>query len=165
MRILNEFKLYFKEYFSEVISIFFICVVIQFAHEFTNRNLLVVLFGAINKDIMQYVKLCVLSTYLVSFVKMALKEKREHNLWSALLFKIITIILLVMTLISSYKILIGYELLWLNILIFYISISISQFVEYIIIKSSKISKEIEEIIKYVNLLSIIIFWIITLWLA
>jgi len=165
MRILNEFKLYFKEYFSEVISIFFICVVIQFTHEFTNRNLLVVLFGAINKDIMQYVKLCVLSTYLVSFVKMALKEKREHNLWSALLFKIITIILLVTTLISSYKILIGYELLWLNILIFYISISISQFVEYIIIKSSKISKEIEEIIKYVNLLSIIIFWIITLWLA
>lgn len=157
MKICKEFILYFKE----AIIIILIGTLLHFAYTLSNGNLFIALFSGVNESTWEHIKIAVMAVYIFAFVKMWLEEKREKNLWTALLFKVLTIIVLIPTIYYTYINILGYGLLWVDILIFVISIFIAQIVEVLVKKKLIVSKKIEDKCMYLNLGVILMFIIFT----
>ena len=94
---------------------------------------------------------------------MAIKEKRDKNLWISLFFKIISIIIIIPIFFYSYRAILGIEILYLDLIILYISIIISEIVENYVKRCLVISSKVEDIYKYINIIVILIFVIFTFW--
>lgn len=159
----NNFKHFSKESVIDIILICIIGTIFHFAYEFSGRNILVALFSAVNESIWEHIKIACMSIYIVSFIKMAIKEKRDKNLWISLFFKIISIIIIIPIFFYSYRSILGIEVLYLDLIILYISIIISEIVENYVKRCLVISSKVEDIYKYVNIIVILIFVIFTFW--
>lgn len=163
MKECNKLKHFSKEFFIDIIFICIIGTIFHFAYEFSGRNILVALFSAVNESIWEHIKIAVMSIYLVSFIKMAIKEKRDYNLWISLFFKVISIIIIIPILFYSYKAILGVENLFFDLLILYFSVIISQIIESYIKSCIVVSAKIEDIYKYINIAIILIFMLFTFW--
>ena len=159
----NKLKHFSKETVLDIILVCIIGTVFHFAYEFSGRNILVALFSAVNESIWEHIKIACMSIYIVSFIKMAIKEKRDKNLWISLFFKIISIIIIIPIFFYSYRAILGIEILYLDLIILYISIIISEIVENYVKKCLVISSKVEDIYKYVNIIVILIFVIFIFW--
>lgn len=161
MKICRELKFFAKDFLVDIVCICIIGTLLHFLYEFSGGNLLVAMFSATNESIVEHIKIAVISTYIVAIVKMWIEEKRKYNLWSSLFFKFITQIIILTILFFSYQNIIQIENRLLDILIFYISIILSEAVECIIEQKLKISAKVEDILKYINIFIIIIFMVLT----
>lgn len=161
MRICRELKFFTKDFLVDMICICIVGTLLHFLYEFSGGNLLVAMFSATNESIVEHIKIAVISTYIVAIVKMWIEEKRKYNLWSSLFFKFITQIIILTILFFSYQKIIQVENRLLDILIFYVSIILSEVVECMIEQKLKISAKVEDILKYINIFIIIIFIILT----
>lgn len=161
MNICKELKFFSKESLVDIIVISIIGMVLHFTFEFSGGNLLVALFSAVNESVWEHIKIAVWAIYLVSLVKMAIKEERECNLWSSLFFKVLTVIILIPALYYLYKAIFVVENLIVDIAIFYIAIIISRLVEVTVQNKFKISAKVEDVYKYINLGIILLFIIFT----
>ena len=121
----NKLKHFSKETVLDIILVCIIGTIFHFAYEFSGRNILVALFSAVNESIWEHIKIACMSIYIVSFIKMAIKEKRDKNLWISLFFKIISIIIIIPIFFYSYRSILGIEVLYLDLIILYIAIIIS----------------------------------------
>lgn len=158
---MKELKFFSKESLVDIIVISIIGTILHFTFEFSGGNLLVALFSAVNESVWEHIKIAVMAIYIVSLVKMAVKEKREYNLWTALFFKFVTVIILIPLLYYTYKAIFMVENLIVDMLIFYISIIISRLVEVIVQNKFKVSAKVEDVYKYLNIAIIIFFVIFT----
>jgi hypothetical protein len=161
MRICKELKLFSKEFFIDIIVISIIGTIFHFLYEFSGRNLLVAIFSAVNESVWEHIKIAVIPTYIVAIVKMWIMEERKCNLWTSLFFKVLTLILLIPTLFYGYQLIFKSENLVLDIIIFYISIIISEVIEYIVQNKFSISAKVEDVFKYINILNICLFVLFT----
>ena len=103
MNICKELKFFGKESLIDIIVISIIGTILHFAFEFSGGNLLVALFSAVNESVWEHIKIAVWYIYILSLIKMAIKEERECNLWSSLFFKVLTVVILIPTLYYLYK--------------------------------------------------------------
>ncbi len=163
MKECNKLKHFSKDFFIDIILICIVGTIFHFAYEFSGGNILVALFSAVNESIWEHIKIAVMATYVVSFLKMAIKEKRDENLWTSLFFKVISIIIIIPIFFYSYKAILGVENLFFDLLILYLSIIISQIIESYIKNCIVVSARIEDIYKYINIAIIIIFIFFTFW--
>lgn len=161
MRICRELKFFTKDFLVDMICICIVGTLLHFLYEFSGGNLLVAMFSATNESIVEHIKIAVISTYIVAIVKMWIEEKRKYNLWSSLFFKFITQIIILTILFFSYQKIIQVENRILDILIFYVSIILSEVVECMIEQKLKISAKVEDVLKYINIFIIIIFMVLT----
>ena len=159
MKICKESKFYTKEALVDILVICIINILLHFTFEITGRNLLIAMFSAVNRSIWEHIKIAVVSTYLVALVRMSIKEKRDYNLWTALFFKIITLISTMLMLFYIYDLVFSVENLAADLVILCIGVVISRIVENIILSKLKISAIVEDIYKYINL-GIILFFVI-----
>lgn len=164
MRICKELKLFNKEVIIDIIVISIIGTLLHFLYEFSGRNLLVAIFSAVNESVWEHIKIAVIPTYIVALVKMWIIEDRKYNLWTALFFKVITLIILIPLLFYGYQAIIKIESVILDIAIFYISIITSEIIEYFIQKKFKVSANLEDVFKYLNIFLIGIFVLFTFFL-
>lgn len=158
---MKELKFFSKESLIDVILISIIGIILHFTFEFSGGNILVALFSAVNNSIGEHIKIAVIAMYIVSLVKMSVKENREYNLWTSLFFKFITVIILITALYYIYKAIFIVESLIIDIFIFYISIVIARLVEVVVQAKLKISAKVEDIYKYLNIAIILLFIIFT----
>lgn len=161
MKICKELKFFTKDFLLDIICICIIGTLLHFLYEFSGGNLLVAMFSAVNESIVEHIKIAVISTYIVAIAKMWIQEERIYNLWSSLFFKFIFQIIVLTLLFFCYQKIIQIENGILDILIFYISIILSEVVEFLIEKSLNVSAKLEDFFKYINIFIIIIFMILT----
>ncbi len=158
MKVCREFILLLKE----CVIIAIIVSVLHCIYEISGRNLLVALFSAVNESILEHVKIAIFSIYIYEFSKMWIFEKREQNLWSMLLLKVVIVTCLISLLIFIYKNIIWYEVLFIDIFICVISIFTALFLSRIVDKKIVVSAKTEEKCMYLNLFIVILFIILTI---
>mgnify|MGYP001851802528 CR=1 FL=1 len=161
MKTCKALKLFSKEFWIDIIVVSILGTLLHFLYEFSGGNLLVAIFSAVNESVWEHIKIAVIPTYIVAIFKMWIIEERKCNLWSSLFFKIITLIIIIPLLFYGYKSITNIEILLLDIAIFYISIIISEFVEFFIQNKIKISAKVEDVFKYLNILLIGVFVLFT----
>lgn len=154
-------KLFSKEFFIDIIATSIIGTLLHFLFEFSGGNFLVAIFSAVNESVWEHIKIAVIPTYVVAIFKLAIIEERKCNLWISLFFKVITLIILIPLLFYGYQMILKTESVVIDIAIFYISIVVSEFIEYLVQKNRNISAKLEDIFKYLNLFLIGIFVLFT----
>lgn len=161
MGICKELKLFSKEFFIDIIVISIIGTLLHFLYEFSGGNFLVAMFSAVNESVWEHIKIAVIPTYIVAIAKMWILEDRKCNLWSSLFFKVVSLIVLIPLLFYGYQAIIKIESVIIDIVIFYISIIISEFVEFIVQNKFKVSANAEDVFKYLNIFMVGVFVLFT----
>lgn len=98
----------------------------HFVYDLTNKNKLIGFFFATNESIWQHLKLGI--TPIILWTIIELLTFNFNNLFFAKFISIISFILILLTLYFSYKIICKKNILFLDILIFYISLAIAYYV-------------------------------------
>ena len=161
MKTCKALKLFSKEFFIDIVVVSILGTLLHFLYEFSGGNLLVAIFSAVNESIWEHIKIAVMPTYIVAIFKMWIIEERKCNLWISLFAKIITLIIVIPLLFYGYKAITNTENLIIDIVIFYVSIIISEFVEYLIQNKIEVSAKLEDVFKYINIFLVIIFVLFT----
>lgn len=152
-----------KNSIIKIIAISLVGTLLHFAYEFSGGNLFVAIFSAVNESVWEHIKIGVFAIYFVAFFEMAIVEKRERNLWISLLYKVLTLCVIIPFLYYTYKAIFGVEKMVLDIIIFFIAIIISQIIENIVRCKADVSAKVEDVYKYLNILVIILFAIFTFY--
>ena len=157
----KELILFSKEFFLDIIVISILGTLLHFLYEFSGGNFLVAIFSAVNESVWEHIKIAVIPIYIVALCKMWILEERKCNLWISLFFKVITVIIVIPVLFYGYQAILHTENMIIDIAIFYISIIISEFIEWIVQSKFKISAKKEDVYKYLNIVLILLFIIFT----
>lgn len=150
-----------KEFFLDIIVISILGTLLHFAYEFSGGNLFVAIFSAVNESVWEHIKIAVIPIYIVAIAKMWIQEDRKRNLWTSLFFKALTTIIMIPLLFYGYQAIFNIESVIIDIVIFYVSIIISEIIECLIQNKLNISAMVEDVFKYLNLFLFTIFVIFT----
>ncbi len=143
-----------------IIGFFVISIVgtlLHFSFEFFNNNLFVATFSAVNESVWEHIKIAVMPTFAWTIVELIVLKYRQDNLWSSLIVKIITIITTITVGFYGYTAILGHHILWVDIVLFFISILLGQIFAYKEIKSKKSKSLYEEISMYLVLIIFLMF--------
>ena len=157
----KELILFSKEFFLDIIVISILGTLLHFLYEFSGGNFLVAIFSAVNESVWEHIKIAVIPIYIVALCKMWILEERKCNLWISLFFKVITVIIVIPVLFYGYQAILHTENMIIDIAIFYISIIIAEFIEWIVQSKFKISAKKEDVYKYLNIIIILLIIIYT----
>lgn len=157
----NELKLVNK---LSIIGFFIISIIgtlLHFTFEFSGNNLFIATFSAVNESVWEHLKIAVIPTFIWTIIEFIILKYRQDNLWTALLLKIVIIILTITIGFYAYTAITSTHIAFLSMLLFYIAILLGQIFSYRKIKYKKVKKEYEEISKYIVLIIFIMFVIFT----
>ena len=163
MKKCKELNFFSKELIIDIFTILVVSMVLHFTFEYSGKNLLVAIFSATNESIWEHIKIVVMSTYLVTFIKLSIVEKREYNLWTAMFIRIISLIMLLIILLYLYNMIFLVENLLIVMIIILSSLIISKIIEEIIICKFKTTAKLDEFFKYVNIGIILLFILFTFY--
>lgn len=147
-----------------IVGFFFIAIlgtILHFTYEFSNFNLFVGCFSAVNESIWEHLKIAILPMILWTYIEFIILKYRQDNLWTSLIYKITTLILIVTIAFYLYTSILGKSIVVLDIFLFYLSIFVSQIVGYKKIKEKPVSIKKEEVNKYLVILIFILFILFT----
>lgn len=147
-----------------IIGFFFISILgtlLHFVYEASNYNLVIGCFSAVNESVWEHLKIAVLPMILWTYIEFIVLKYRQDNLWTSLINKIIILCLIVSIIFYLYTAILGKSVLVIDIMLFYLSILVSQLVGYKKIKSKKVSVRTEEVNKYLVILIVITFILFT----
>jgi hypothetical protein len=150
-------KLYIIGFF--VISI--IGTILHFIFEFSNNNILVAPFSAVNESVWEHLKIAVMPMFLWTFVEFITLKFRRANLWSSLLIKIFTVMGIITIFHYIYTGIFKAHSTWFSITIFYIAILLAQIFGYKEVTSKDVNVKHEEFSKYLVIMIFIMFVIFT----
>lgn len=143
-----------------VVGFFVISIIgtlLHFTYEFSNQNLLVATFSAVNESVWEHLKIAIMPTFLWTIVELFILKYRPDNLWYSLILKVSTIMLSIIILFNISVLLLGSHNPIISVAIFYIAIMLGQIVGIKILYSKKIDVKIEELSKYLVLTIFLLF--------
>ena len=132
---------------------------LHFAYELISNNLIVGIFSAVNESIWEHLKILVIPMFIVSIYEYIILKDNRDNFFISLLARILTGIILIISLYYLYTNLFGNNIDSINIAIFYVSALIAQIVWYFIMLNKPISKRIN-IISFISLVIILMLFIV-----
>ena len=138
-----------------VISI--IGTILHFTYELSDGNLIVATFSAVNESVWEHLKIAVMPVLMWTIVELFLLKYRPDNLWTALIAKIVTNMLLIVVLFYTSLLITKTHNTIVSILIFYFSILVGQIVGIKVINMKKVNINIEEISKYAVIIIFLLF--------
>ncbi|MDO4282939.1 MAG: DUF6512 family protein [Clostridia bacterium] len=147
-----------------IIGFFVISIIgtlLHFTYDFFGRNILIAPFSSVNESVWEHVKIAVMPVFLWTILEFCEMMYRPRNLWTSLLVKILTIMLIIITAYYTYTYIIGKHVLWVDISIFYIAILVSQLLGYKVATSGDVDKNREEIYQYITIFLFILFILFT----
>lgn len=111
----------------------------HFIYDWLGENFVIGAFFPVNESSWEHLKMAVIPGFMWLFIEYIYLDKKD-NFFKAKLFSFITMMALILALFYGYKLILKEEILLLDIIIFYLSIGIGQFVSYIIMKYNKFNK-------------------------
>lgn len=148
-----------------ILGFFFISIVgtlSHFVYDWLGNNIVICAFFSVNESSWEHLKLAVIPGFIWLFIEYIYLDKK-NNFFKAKLFSFVTMIVLILSLFYGYKLIFKEEILLLDVIIFYLSIGIGQFVSYVIMKYNKINKHTENIYIVLLLGMILSFVIFTFY--
>lgn len=156
MKKCKELKLFSKEIIIDIIVSCIIATFIYMLNYTAGGNLVISFLTAVNRNLIEYIKILLITAYIVELAKMWILEERKYNLWSAIFFKIISQIISGILIFLLFNTILGIEYVLIDLVIMYFSIILSEVIQYIIQSKIKVSSNVEDVYKYLNLLVIIV---------
>ena len=147
-----------------IIGFFVICIIGTFLHftfDFSNNNILLAPFSAVNESVWEHLKIAVMPMFLWTFIEFINLKFRRANLWSSLLVKIFTVMFIIIVFDYIYTSIFNTHSVWVSIAIFYIAILLAQIFGYKEITSKEVNIKYEEIAKYLVIIIFLMFVIFT----
>ena len=135
-------------------------ILLHFLYDWSNQALFFALFSAINESIWEHMKLLFFPMFLFAWIESNFLEKNHNNFWQIKLMSILSGILLIPVFYYSYTGIFGVKIDWINIAIFFITATISYFIETHLFKyktTSFLSPQIALILLYFVAFFFIIF--------
>lgn len=147
-----------------IIGFFVISIIgtfLHFTYDMFGRNIIFAPFSSVNESVWEHVKIAVMPMFLWTIFEFCEIMYRPKNLWTSLLVKILTAMLIIILSYYTYTYIIGRHVLGADIAIFYIAIFISQLLGYKVAICRDVDKNVEEIYKYIVIFIFIIFVLFT----
>lgn len=113
----------------------------HFVYEWTNKNYIAGFFFPVNESTAEHLKLIFYPTIIYSVYEYIRLENKPKNYISAISASIFTGKLTILTLFYLYSGILGFNVDFLNISIFFIAVIVSLFVKNLIIKSEKLDSK------------------------
>lgn len=138
-----------------VISI--IGTILHFTFDLSNGNFIVATFSAVNESVWEHLKIAVMPIFIWTIIELFILKYRPDNLWTSLLAKIVTNMVLIVILFYISLLITKTHSVIISILIFYFSIFIGQVIGAIVINGRKVKVTIEEVSKYAVIFLFLLF--------
>lgn len=145
-----------------VIFVYVLGTLFHFVYEWSGNNFFIGLFAPIDESVWEHTKLIFFPMALYSFYLSKKLKGRYLNIDSAMILGEILGIVLIISLFYTYSGAIGFNVAFIDILIFYISVALSFYIVYKLTIHSKLSKYIIPL-KVVQFLILCLFIIFTLF--
>lgn len=100
-------------------------IVFHFLFEWTNRNIIVALFSAVNESIWEHMKILFYPMLIFAMIESFYVEKEYEQFWNIKLIGILLGLVLIPTIYYTYTGIFGVSVDWFNIAIYFIVIIIS----------------------------------------
>ena len=149
---IKEVSMYFKNIVIELFVILSISIIGYMVVE-SSTNIVVSLLDCTSNRINLDIKIIMFATYIYTFFSFCIKENREKNLWSALTIKLLIQFIMYITILNIYK----YQPLYFKFMVLGVTIIIAQLIENMSLKYLNTNNKLDEILKYVNILIVILF--------
>lgn len=146
-----------------IYGFFFIAVLgtlLHFTYEWSCGNKFIAIFGAVNESTWEHIKMAIFP----AFFWMALEYSyisNTNNLAFAKLLSMLTMIITILILYYAYRYIAVKNILFIDILIFYVAIAIGQYVSYKIMSSKTLSDGVNSISIMFLVILCIIFLLFT----
>lgn len=134
---------------------------LHFTYEISGKNIIVGVISAVNESVWEHLKILVMPMFIVAIYEYIILNDNRDNFFIALVSRIITGMLLIITIYYTYTTLIGKSIDGINITIFYISTFIAQVVWYLVISKKTISRELDIVSLVVSLIILMLFIVFT----
>lgn len=157
----EELKLQKKLYIIGFFAIAILGTILHFVYEYSQNNIIVAIFSAVNESVWEHLKIAVMPMFLWTFIEFVILKYRRANLWSSLLIKLLTVIAFIPISYYIYTAILGTNVLWLDITIFYVAILLAQILGYKELNSKDINVKYEEISKYLVIIIFLTFVLFT----
>ncbi len=145
----------------QVAGFIFVCisgVILHFLYDFTNQNVLVVLFSPVNESIWEHLKLLFFPMIVFAFVEKRYIKIECKRFFCAKFFGIILGLSLIPVMYYTINGVFGTTPDWVNIAIFFIVTAISFFSETKLLKSEYISCDSSAIILLIAIVVLFVVW-------
>ena len=134
-------------------------ILLHFTYEWSEKNVFVGLFSAVNESTWEHLKLTFYPMLLMAILGYFVIDKKSNNYWFAQSMGIITAMAFIIVFFYTYTGIIGTNFAWLNIITFVIAVILGDLVIYNILTSSKYyeGEVISRIFLIILLLSFILY--------
>ena len=97
-------------------------ILLHFLYDWTGQNAIVGIFSAVNESTWEHLKLLFVPAVIYSAFEFFLRCKNTKNFWPAVTLGILAAMLIITTLFYTYTGILGFNVDFINILIYFISI-------------------------------------------
>lgn len=104
-------------------------VILHFLFDWTNQNIIVASFAAVNESVFEHMKLLFFPMFLFSLVQIRYIGKEYNNFWCVKLFGIVLGVVLIPVLYYTINGIFGLTPDWVNIAIYYVAAAVAYLVE------------------------------------
>jgi len=141
--------------FITVIICITLGILLHFTYEWSNENMIVGLFSAVNESTWEHLKLTFYPMLFMAIIGYFIIGKKSNNYWAAQTTGILIAIVFTIVFFYTYTGVIGTNFAWLNIAIFVVAVILGELVTYKLLISRK----------YYNAELISIFFLIILFFS
>lgn len=125
----------FKTNIKAFITISVLGTLFHFTYDFFGENSIIGIFSAINESVWEHLKLLFFAVMFYSVFEYFLSKKRIHNYAIATALGLTSGLLFIVTFFYTYTGIIGYNVTFIDILLYYIAVLIFLIIRNIVIKN------------------------------
>lgn len=149
--------------FSGFVFVSVLGTLLHFAFDWSRQNIIIGIFSAVNESIWEHIKLLYFPQIIFIFIEKHYLKPLPKNFWYAKAIGILIGIITIPTLYYTYSGILGVNVDWFNILIFFITSALVFFIETKIIKNSRGGFVSPTVSKFLIFIVGILFVIFTFW--
>lgn len=111
-------------------------VLFHYTHKWFKNGVILHMFSAVNESTWEHMKLAFSPMFIISFIQSMFLSQEYDNFWFAILTSILIGMFLIPFLYYPIKMLIGREVTWISISIYFIAISLAFTYEYYVLNNA-----------------------------
>ena len=146
--------------FGAVVTII-LGILFHFVYEWTGENFLIGLFVPVNESTWEHMKLVYFPMLLVTLVAGKLLEKQYPCIYDAMFLGTFAGLFMIPVLFYTYSGILGFDVDWINIAVYIISILVSYLVVYLVISDGK--QRNSKLIRYIYYAFLLAFMVFTVY--
>lgn len=146
-----------------IIGFFFISILgtlSHFVYEWSQNNILIGALFAVNESVWEHLKIIIIPSFVWLVIEYFIRCEKV-NFFTSKIISFITSMILIISVFYGYRLIINKDVLIINIISFYFSIGVGQYLSYKIMKCRKFPSIVENISKVLLVLLFISFIIFT----